>query len=161
LAGFDLRAVDWPLLASMLLLTSIGLSSMGFAIAWWLDSTQGYHVVMSVLLIPLWILSGAMFPLEGAAGWIRWMMKVNPMAYSVAGIRRGLCAGLLLDRAGRGRLLRRDRHLHRGVDLQPSRQQGRLMLKRPFLWILFAVCALGVPVGATLLSRAHKQVRLD
>jgi ABC-2 type transport system permease protein len=90
LAGFDARTVDWPLVAGILLLTSIGLSSMGFAIAWWLDSTQGYHVVMSVLLIPLWILSGAMFPLEGAAGWLRWIMKVNPMAYCVSGIRRGL-----------------------------------------------------------------------
>jgi ABC-2 type transport system permease protein len=89
-AGFDVRTVDWPLVAGMLLLTSIGLSSMGFAIAWWLDSTQGYHVVMSVLLIPLWILSGAMFPVEGAAGWLRWVMKFNPMAYCVSGIRSGL-----------------------------------------------------------------------
>ncbi|HEY7954067.1 MAG TPA: ABC transporter permease, partial [Polyangia bacterium] len=45
LAGYHFSAVDWPLMAAMLLLTSIGLSSMGFAIAWWLDSTQGYHVV--------------------------------------------------------------------------------------------------------------------
>jgi ABC-2 type transport system permease protein len=90
LAGFDARAVAWPLLAAMLLLSSIGLSSLGFAIAWWLDSTQGYHVVMSVLLIPLWILSGAMFPLGGAARWIGWLMRINPMAYSVSGIRRAL-----------------------------------------------------------------------
>jgi ABC-2 type transport system permease protein len=90
LAGFDPRTVDWPQIAAMLLLTSIGLSSLGFAIAWWLDSTQGYHVVMSVLLIPLWILSGAMFPMDGAAGWIRWMMRLNPMSYCVSGIRRAL-----------------------------------------------------------------------
>jgi daunorubicin resistance ABC transporter membrane protein len=93
LAGYDVRAVDWPLLGGVLLLTSIGLSSMGFAIAWWLDSTQGYHVVMSVLLIPLWILSGAMFPLEGAAGWIRFLMRLNPMAYCVSGIRHALAGG--------------------------------------------------------------------
>jgi ABC-2 type transport system permease protein len=96
LAGYDVRAVDWPLLGGVLLLTSIGLSSLGFAIAWWLDSTQGYHVVMSVLLIPLWILSGAMFPLEGAAPWIRVLMHANPMAYCVSGIRRALSGGSLL-----------------------------------------------------------------
>jgi ABC-2 type transport system permease protein len=89
-AGFDPRAVDWPMCAAMLLFASVGLSSVGFAIAWWLDSTQGYHVVMSVLLIPLWILSGAMFPLKGAAGWIGWLMRLNPMAYGVSGIRRAL-----------------------------------------------------------------------
>ncbi len=90
LAGIDPRAVDWPLTFAMLLLASIGLSSMGFGIAWWLDSTQGYHVVMSVLLIPLWILSGAMFPLEGAARWIGWLMHANPMSYAVSGIRRAI-----------------------------------------------------------------------
>jgi ABC-2 type transport system permease protein len=90
LAGVDPRAVDWPLIAAMLLGASIGLSSMGFAIAWWLDSTQGYHVVMSVLLIPLWILSGAMFPVEGAARWIGWLMRLNPMTWCVSGIRRAL-----------------------------------------------------------------------
>jgi ABC-2 type transport system permease protein len=95
LAGYDPRTVDWPLAASMLLLTSVGLSSMGFAIAWWLDSTQGYHVVMSVLLIPLWIISGAMFPMQGASSWIGWMMRLNPMAYGVNGIRRALHGGAL------------------------------------------------------------------
>jgi ABC-type Na+ efflux pump permease subunit len=49
-AGFHMGGVDWPLLVAVLLFTGIGLSSLGFAIAWWLDSTQGYHVVMSVLL---------------------------------------------------------------------------------------------------------------
>jgi ABC-2 type transport system permease protein len=90
LAGFDPRAVDWGHALSVLTLGAVGLSSVGFAIAWWLDSTQGYHVVMSVLLIPLWILSGAMFPAEGAAGVIAWLMRGNPMAYAVSGIRRAL-----------------------------------------------------------------------
>jgi daunorubicin resistance ABC transporter membrane protein len=90
LAGFDPRAVDWASCALALTAASIGLSSAGFAIAWWLDSTQAYHVVMSVLLIPLWILSGAMFPAAGAARAIGWVMRINPMAYAVAAIRRGL-----------------------------------------------------------------------
>src|SRR5262249_27849419 len=49
LAGFDARTIEWPLLALLLLAIAVALSSLGFAIAWWLDSTQGYHVVMSVL----------------------------------------------------------------------------------------------------------------
>jgi ABC-2 type transport system permease protein len=96
LAGFDVRAIGWPMLALLLLGIGVALSSFGFAIAWWLDSTQGYHVVMSVLLIPLWILSGAMFPLSQAAGgprWIGWLGSANPMAYAVAGVRRALYGG--------------------------------------------------------------------
>jgi daunorubicin resistance ABC transporter membrane protein len=90
LGGFDPRLVDWPLAAAILFAASVGLAAVGFAIAWWLDSTQGYHVVMSVLLIPLWILSGAMFPPGGGPAWIGWVMRVNPMAYGVSGIRRAL-----------------------------------------------------------------------
>ena len=96
LAGFDARAIEWAQLVVLLVGIGVGLSSMGFAIAWWLDSTQGYHVVMSVLLIPLWILSGAMFPLSKAttgAKWIWAIARANPMAYAVAGVRRALYGG--------------------------------------------------------------------
>jgi len=93
LGGFDMGAIHWPQLALLLLGIGLGLSSLGFAIAWWLDSTQGYHVVMSVLLLPLWILSGAMFPMAGGPRWIGWAMRANPMAYAVAGVRRALYGG--------------------------------------------------------------------
>ncbi|HEX9101774.1 MAG TPA: ABC transporter permease [Polyangia bacterium] len=93
LAGFDARAIEWTQLLLLLLGIGVGLSSLGFAIAWWLDSTQGYHVVMSVLLIPLWILSGAMFPMATGPKWILAIARANPMAYAVAGVRRALYGG--------------------------------------------------------------------
>ncbi len=95
LAGYDLAAVDWILLVPVLLLTAIGLTALGFAIAWWLDSTQGYHAVMSVVLLPAWVLSGAMFPAAGAAGWLYTLMALNPATYSVAATRRALHGGEL------------------------------------------------------------------
>ena len=94
LAGFDVRAIEWPQLLLLLVLIGVGLSSMGFAIAWWLDSTQGYHVVMSVLLLPLWILSGAMFPMTAGPKWIVLLGRANPLAYAVAGVRRALYGGV-------------------------------------------------------------------
>jgi ABC-2 type transport system permease protein len=100
LAGFPLGGVDWPLAVSMLVLTAVGLSALGFALAWWIDSTQGYHAIMFVLLIPMWVLSGAMFPTTGANRWLSIAMRLNPMAYCVAGVRRALAGprlGALLD----------------------------------------------------------------
>jgi ABC-2 type transport system permease protein len=90
LAGFAPTAVSWPIVILALALIGLALSSVGFAIAWWLNSTQGYHVLMTVLLIPLWILSGAMFPPEGARSWLRLVMTYNPLAYGVALVRGGL-----------------------------------------------------------------------
>lgn len=94
-AGFPAARVDWPMVALLLVGTSVALTSLGFAIAWWLDSTQGYHAVMSVLLIPAWILSGAMFPVEHGARWLTLVMRANPVTYGVEGLRRALYGGAL------------------------------------------------------------------
>jgi ABC-2 type transport system permease protein len=70
-------------------LAALGLATtgLGFLIAWWLDSTQGFHAIMNLVLIPMWILSGAVFPASGAAGWIRAIMLLNPMTYGVTALR--------------------------------------------------------------------------
>jgi ABC-2 type transport system permease protein len=95
LAGFSLMDINWPLVVSALALAAIGFCALGFAMAWWIDSTQGYHALMSVALIPLWMLSGAMFPpASGAQGsrWIAILMAADPMTYAVSAVRRG-CYG--------------------------------------------------------------------
>ena len=89
-AGFPVGGVDWGLLAAALVLSSIGLTGLGFCLAWWLDSQQAYHALMSVLLIPAWLLSGALFPASSAHGVIVTLMRFNPLAYTVELIRRAL-----------------------------------------------------------------------
>jgi ABC-2 type transport system permease protein len=63
------------------------LTALGYMIAWPMDSTQGFHAVMSVFLMPMWLLSGAFFPVP-AQGWLSWIMRVNPLTYGLAGLRR-------------------------------------------------------------------------
>ena len=98
-AGFSLGAYDWATVAATLVLSSLALTAAGFAVAWWLDSTQGYHVVMSILLIPMWILSGAMFPAPGVR-WIQIAMRLNPMSYAVCALRRAMYGGTLPSGSG-------------------------------------------------------------
>jgi daunorubicin resistance ABC transporter membrane protein len=95
LAGFSLAAIDWPALAAALLFSAVGFTALGFAVAWWIDSTQGYHAVMSVALIPLWMLSGAMFPASGAHRVVHGLMLANPMTYAVSAVRRGFYGAAL------------------------------------------------------------------
>lgn len=101
LAGFALTSISWPMLIAHLVLASAGLTALGFALAWWLDSVQGYHAVMSVLLLPLWVLSGAMFPAtEGTL--LATLMRFNPLSYAAAGVRRALYGGELPSGASIG-----------------------------------------------------------
>ena len=79
-------------LASVLVMGLIGfaLTALGLLLAWRIESTQGFHSIMSLLLIPLWLLSGAVFPVGGAHPLIGFIMQVNPLTYGVAALRRTL-----------------------------------------------------------------------
>jgi ABC-2 type transport system permease protein len=95
LAKVQLSSVQWPYLAAVMTLSALAMTGVGFAMAWWINSTTGYHAVMSVLLIPAWVLSGAMFPVRSAGPFLGALMQVNPMRFAVQGIRRALFGGAL------------------------------------------------------------------
>jgi len=93
LAGVSVAAVNWPLLVSALVLSSLFLTGLGFVLAWWINSASGYHAVMSVVLIPMWVLSGAMFPLDTPDSVLGRMMSLNPMRFAVDAVRQALFPG--------------------------------------------------------------------
>ena len=73
-----------------MLVLSFALTALGLCIAWRLDSTQGFHAIMNLFLMPMWFLSGALFPAEGAWTGLRWVMMLNPLTYGLAALRRSL-----------------------------------------------------------------------
>lgn len=91
--GLRLAPAGVAVLLAFFFLVSFGLTAMGFYFAWTLDSVQGYHSIMNLVQIPMWFLSGALFPPEGAATWLRAVMYANPLTYGVAGIRAALYWG--------------------------------------------------------------------
>jgi ABC-2 type transport system permease protein len=60
---------------------AIGLTGLGLVMAWRMDSTAGYHAMMNILLMPMWFLSGAVFPAATAPGWMQAVMAINPLTY--------------------------------------------------------------------------------
>lgn len=90
LAGVHVGPLD--ILYSMLIiaLASFAITALGFVIAWPMDSTQAFHAVINLILLPLWLLSGALFPASGASGWLRTVMLLNPLTYGVDALRNGL-----------------------------------------------------------------------
>ena len=88
--GVTLSVVSVAWLVMVMFLVSFALTGLGFVIAWQLSSTQGFHAIMNLFLIPLWLLSGAVFPASGAPRWLGWVMKLNPLTYGVTAVRDGL-----------------------------------------------------------------------
>lgn len=87
--GLTLTMTMLPLVLLELWLVSFSLTGLGFWIAWKLDSTQGFHNLINLFLIPMWILSGALFPLSGAPRWMQWVMAFNPVTYAAAALQHG------------------------------------------------------------------------
>src|SRR5580700_8656601 len=86
-ASIHLNPLQILLVAVVVFLVSFALTALGFAIAWPMDSTSAFHGIINLFLIPLWLLSGALFPLSGASGWIRVLMYLNPLTYGVEALR--------------------------------------------------------------------------
>jgi ABC-2 type transport system permease protein len=100
LSGVHLTVVSALEAAGILAVLALSLTALGFAFAWKLDSVQGFHAIMNVVLMPMWLLSGAFFPVSGAPFWLGALMRLNPLTYGVAALRgvlygpSGLVAGL-------------------------------------------------------------------
>jgi len=85
--GVHMSLEGFLLITLVVFLVSFALTALGFAIAWPMDSTQAFHAIINLFLIPLWLLSGALFPLSGASGWLRVLMLINPLTYGVEALR--------------------------------------------------------------------------
>ena len=86
---FIIPMTPMALLAScgMMALIAFALCGLGFIIAWRMDSTQGFHAIMMLFLMPMLMLSGAFFPAQGAPAWLSATMHANPLYYGLAGLR--------------------------------------------------------------------------
>lgn len=91
--GVDLNATVLAKTVGVLFLVAFGLTALGFRIAWGMTSTAGFHAVMNLILMPMWLLSGAFFPVTGAATWLTWVMRANPMTYAMALLRSAVGMG--------------------------------------------------------------------
>ena len=90
LVGLPLSVPGVTAVLAASLLIGLAFTALGFLIAWHMESTRGFHAVMNLFLLPLWFVSGAVFPAEGAAPVLAWLIRLNPVSYAVSAIRQGL-----------------------------------------------------------------------
>src|SRR3989475_8503837 len=67
---------------------AFGLSTFGVALASSMKSLQGFQVVMNFLMMPMFFLSGALFPLTNLPGWMTVLTRLDPASYGIDPLRR-------------------------------------------------------------------------
>jgi len=91
--GVHFTFASFGLTVLVVFLMAFSLTALGFIIAWPMDSTQAFHAIINLFLIPLWLLSGSLFPLSGASIWLRAIMRINPLTYGTEALRSLLFPG--------------------------------------------------------------------
>lgn len=82
--GMVLLALVFMFLIAMLF------TALGTAIASRLEDMQGFQLIMNFLIMPIFFLSGALFPLNNLPSWLSVVTRFNPLSYGVDGIRGAL-----------------------------------------------------------------------
>lgn len=91
IAGF--RPEQWshlPMTFLFMALIAILFTSLGTAIACVLEDMQAFPLIMNFLVMPIFFLSGALFPLDNLPGPIAVITRLNPLSYGVDGLRASL-----------------------------------------------------------------------
>jgi ABC-2 type transport system permease protein len=91
IAGFrPLSIAMLPLALLFMFLIAIAFTALGTAIASLMNDMQGFQLIMNFLVMPIFFLSGALFPLEGLPKAISFITKIDPLTYGVDGLREAL-----------------------------------------------------------------------
>ena len=105
LVGVKLSFVGVLELLPLIFVLAFALSALGVALAARMRSLQGFQVVMNFLMMPIFFLSGALFPLSGLPAWMTALTRIDPASYGIDPLRRvalgsGGAPASVLDRLG-------------------------------------------------------------
>ena len=79
-----------PVAAVFVALVAIIFTSLGVAIASRVEDMQGFQLIMNFLVMPIFFLSGALFPLQGLPDIMEYVIKIDPLTYGIDGLRGAL-----------------------------------------------------------------------
>jgi len=96
-------ALMLPLAALFVILVAVVFTSLGVAVASRIEDMQGFQLIVNFLVMPIFFLSGALFPLRGLPVALAAAVRLDPLSYGVDGLRGTLIAastfGVALDLA--------------------------------------------------------------
>lgn len=84
------RPYSWALVPAaigFMFLVSLLFTALGMAIASLLEDMQGFQLIMNFLVMPLFFLSGAIFPLNGLPAALDIIVKIDPLSYGIDSFR--------------------------------------------------------------------------
>jgi len=144
--GFSLSTLYKVLaMIPVIALLALSMTSLGVVIAARMRSFEGFPIVINFILLPMFFLSGAMFPLQGLPGWMDFLTKIDPLTYAVDALRGIALRGVDLGGAS-------------GAPSAVASQMTQLQVQRFPMWLdLLVVAAFGAVLCAVSIRQFGKQ----
>ena len=89
-AGIPFHPLNFLASVLVLFVLAYSLSALGLTLAWSSQTTASFHASMNFILLPMWLLSGTLFPVAGAPFWLEWAIRINPLTYGLQALRHTL-----------------------------------------------------------------------
>jgi ABC-2 type transport system permease protein len=93
LVGVHLTVLSVIEVIPLLFVLAFSLTCFGVAISARMRTMQGFQVMMNFLMMPMFFLSGSLFPLTGLPGWMTALTRFDPVAYGIAPVRSAVLGG--------------------------------------------------------------------
>jgi ABC-2 type transport system permease protein len=87
LVGIQMTPEIFLASAVVILLISMGLAGVGLLIASFTDSMEGFNLILSFIVLPIFLLSGALFPVTNLPTWLQVAVYLDPLTYGVDALR--------------------------------------------------------------------------
>ena len=87
LIGIQFTAISLLQTVAVVLLFSFALTSLGLALGSYMHSLEGFQMIVSFVVMPLFFLSGALFPLDNLPEWLSFLTMLDPATYAVDALR--------------------------------------------------------------------------
>jgi len=85
--GIDMDIKTFLLSLPLMMLITFGLVSVGLTLASFMESLESFGVIQTFVNLPLFFLSGALFPVDQVPEWLRWVSIIDPLTYGVDALR--------------------------------------------------------------------------
>ena len=85
--GIQFSALSIVLTIAVILLLSFALVSLGLTLGSYMTSLEGFQMIVSFVVFPLFFLSGALFPIDHLPGWLSILTTIDPVTYGVDALR--------------------------------------------------------------------------
>jgi len=91
--GIPLTLISVSSALPLMILITIGLTCIGLIIASLMTSLESFGTIVTFVNMPMFFLSGALFPVTNLPVWIKWAFYINPLTYGVDALRTVMLSG--------------------------------------------------------------------